>query len=891
MKDAHLNETILARLKPDYGFKDRGDWLQEGKCPACGKRELFTRTTSPWVLRCGRQNKCGAEFGIRELYPDLFEDFNKRYRPSADRPNATADAYMELARGLDPARMVGWYRQEKFWHPHAVGDKGSATVRFDIDRENDIYMERLVEPVDIKAADGTVSQRKAHFNGSYRGLWWIPPGMEIEDGDEVWLVEGCIDAASLYLNGVKAVATLTCTNYPSKPLMEYQLRPIKWVWALDNDKAGRRYNRKHARTMRDAGFGDVYCALIPQKGRTKTDYNDAHKAGRLTPRNIAEYKYQGALLLAANALDKALLIWNQKNINGFDFEYDKRLYWFELDIEKYAKAVEALKETDEGHAMDQDEIKAKAAQQSGSLVEMANCYPEFLYFQVNELTDESWYYSRIHFPHGARPVKNTFTGAQLSAPTEFKKRMLSVAAGSIFTGSRTQLDRFLKKQLFGIKTVDTIDFIGYSKEHGAYVFNDIAVADGAVTRLNDEDFFEVGKTSIKSLNQSVHLHIGQAGDYSDEWVQLVWECFGAKGMIAVAFWFGSLFAEQIRGIQKSYPFLEVVGEPGAGKSTLIEFLWKLVGRQDYEGFDPSKSTLAARSRNFAQVSNLPVVLIEADRDEDTAKARRFDWDELKTAYNGRASRARGVKTSGNETYEPPFRGAIVISQNADVNASEAILQRIIHLNFDKSAHTPGTKDAAEKLESMPLASVSHFLERACRAEKAVMETVKSRTRKYEQQLMKLDGLKSVRIAKNHGQLLALVDALGELVSLTDMQMEEIYQTVCDLALERQDTIIADHPIVREFWETYDFLNGGGEGSQVLNHSRNDREIAINLNHFVRIATYQKQQIPLLTDLKRHLKTSKSRKFKDIKTVKTALQDQYGFQDGRTVKCWVFEHGI
>lgn len=888
MNNSRLQETIIGKLIADYRFKENGEWLQQGKCPACNRRELFTRTESPWVLRCGRQNKCGAEFRIKELYPDLFERFNERYQPTAAAPNATADAYMEFARGLDPARMKGWYRQERFWHPRAVGNReGTATVRFDVDREHGIYMERLVEPVDVEEEDGTVKTRKANFGGKYRGLWWRPPGMSIEDGDEVWLVEGCIDAASLFLSGVKAVATLSCHNYPDKALEEFSGLDVKWVWALDNDKAGRKFARRHAERMEKAGF-ETRAALIPQDGRNKTDFNDAYKAGRLEASDLEEYRYQGALLLARTAIDKALLIWRKKNFNGFHFEFDNRLYWFELDIEKYSKAVEAVRDTDEGPAMTQEEVIAKAAQTSGTLVEIANCYPQFLYYQANSLTDESWYYARIRFPHGSPPVKNTFTGAQLSAPTEFKKRLLSIAAGSIFTGSKTQLDRFLKSELFAIKTVETVDFIGYSKEHGAYVFNDIAIAGGKLVPINDEDFYEVGKLSIKSLNQSVHLHIADADDYRKEWAQLVWECFGAKGMIATAFWFGSLFAEQIRAMHKSFPFLEVVGEPGAGKSTLIEFLWKLFGRQDYEGFDPSKSTMAARSRNFAQVSNLPVVLIEADRDEDTAKAKKFDWDELKTAYNGRASRARGVKTGGNETYEPPFRGAIVISQNADVNASEAILQRIIHLTFDRSRHTASTKVAAEKLEGMPTSAVSHFIRMACLQEKAVLEAVRTRTPEYERQFMKLPELKSVRIAKNHGQLMALVEALAEIIDLTENQVQEIYETVCAIAIERQEAIVADHPIVREFWETFDYLNEGKDGQDRLNHARDPGEIAVNLNHFVKVAALHKQQIPVLADLKRHLKTSKSRRFKAIKTVKTALQDDFGTMASASVKCWVFE---
>ena len=91
-----LRGRVLPRILADYGFKPSADkkWLNQGKCPACGKKELFTSAENPWVLRCGRVNKCGQEFSVRDLYPEEFRDFTKRFEATPQNPNATADAYM-----------------------------------------------------------------------------------------------------------------------------------------------------------------------------------------------------------------------------------------------------------------------------------------------------------------------------------------------------------------------------------------------------------------------------------------------------------------------------------------------------------------------------------------------------------------------------------------------------------------------------------------------------------------------------------------------------------------------------------------------------------------------------------------------------------------------------
>jgi hypothetical protein len=307
--------------------------------------------------------------------------------------------------------------------------------------------------------------------------------------------------------------------------------------------------------------------------------------------------------------------------------------------------------------------------------------------------------------------------------------------------------------------------------------------------------------------------------------------------------------------------------------------------------------MAARARNFSQVSNMPVVLIEGDRtEEDRVKQKGFDWDELKPLYNGRSVYSRGVKNSGNETYEPPFRGALVISQNANVNASDAIMQRICHIGFDLASHTQESKRAADELGQIGVDALSGFMLKATMAEKAILASFEERLPFHEKRLLKVQGVRNLRIVKNHAMLAALVDALSHVVSIGNVERASTQAFIEDMASERQEAINADHPSVQTFWETYEFLNGSDDTPR-LNHARKeDQIIAINLNHFVAVASDLRQQIPELSELKKLLKTSRVRKYVCQKPVNSAINATWnarrsqegGAERPATVKCWVFE---
>lgn len=885
-----LAGDIALRLVRDYGFKERNNKLEAGTCPSCGKRSLWAFSEAPWVVRCNRLNKCASELHVKELYPELFASWSDRFVRSPEAPNAAADAYLRDARGFDLARLAGWYVQESYYsHELKIG---SATVRFPL--AGGAYWERIIDQ------PARFGDRKATFHGQYGGTWWQPPNLPA-DAAELWLVEGIFDAIALMHHCIAAVALLSCVNYPRAALAALaeqcaaagRPRP-RLVWALDDDRAGRRYMAQHIERARADGW-TASAALPKQQGKVKMDWNELHLLDRLSPQHVEEYRYLGDLFTAASPSEKARLVYHRTGDAQFPFDYRNRSYWFKLELDAFQRETAAVREAHPD--MPDGEVREHAVLRAGVVQMVANCQPTALYYQANPQTDEAWYYFRVAFPHDGEPIKATFTSAQIASSSEFKKRLLGVAPGAMYTGTGAQLDGYLARQLARIPTVQTIDYIGYSKEHGCYVYGDVAIKEGRLYRLNDEDFFDVGKLAIKTISQSASLTLStDSKAVPADWLPLLWQAFGPKGLVALAFWFGSLFAEQIRQSHKSYPFLELVGEPGAGKTTLIEFLWKLCGRRDYEGFDPSKSSLAARARNFAQVSNLPVVLIEADRGEEGAKQRGFDWDELKTAYNGRSTRARGVKNAGNETYEPPFRGAIVISQNAEVSASDAVLQRIVHIYCDRSAQTPATRASAEALERIAIEDVSGFLLAAVMAEKQVLETFDARVSQHENALLERPDVKTVRLAKNHAQVMALLDALRLVLPLTDEQHAAGLAELGRMVAARQQAISADHKHVQQFWEVYDFIESADDDRPILNHARGAGLIAINLQHMAQAAGERRIELPTIEDLKRVLKTSRQRKFIDIRAVNSALNAFHNREHlhlpkrPETVKCWVFDSG-
>ncbi|MBB3877925.1 toprim domain-containing protein [Sphingomonas pseudosanguinis] len=895
-----LLKELLGRLKKDYGFVERKRYLQEGKCPACGKKELFTWLDKPYVLKCGRENRCGETFQVKPLYPEIFDDWSKRYVRTAQDPHAAADAYLQHARGFNLMGLRGCYTQETY-HDSKL-DISTATVRFPLPGAPNTYWERLIDQ------PGRFGKKKARFayGCQYSGLWWAMPAHTADmlaDANEVWIVEGIFDAIALNQapafkdRGAIAVSTLSCNNYPEQALDALRLAAAgknkstpKIVFAYDVGAAGVRYTRDFVKKARAANYFCGAAQVRPDGEGDKHDWNDLAQADLLTAEHLTDYLWNGEVTIAGSATEKAMLIYKKERYASFPIIFGGKQLWASFSVERINQIQQQWMESDdEEHALYKDmSPQARwdaAAEEACDIEEVANCTFRTLYFQRDAAIEEGSYYLRVDFPKGRASVKATFSGSATTTNGEFKKRLASVAAGGQWTGSAFQLDRLMQVQWTNLKLVEAIPHTGYSKEHGAWVLGDRAVYQGRVYEPNEEDFFVLGKQNVKLRTTERMLRITYDPDKLNlAWLPPLYTAYGAKGIVALTFWVMSFFADHLRRDQESLAFLEMTGLPGTGKSTLLEFLWKLAGRSGYEGFDPTKATNAGIARTLGQVGNLPVVLIEGDRTQES-HGKKFEWDELKTAYNGRAVRTRAIANGGMETFEPPFRGAIVIAQNDPVEASPALRERIMAMHFDKSRFNPAGKAAGEQLARADVENVSGFLIHVIRREADILKRYHENFRGHESRLGKLEGVRNGRLIKNHAQLAAMLDAMRLVVTnLTDAQMEEAHQFIGTMLQERQRAVESDHPHVELFWERFDHMRSieAAQTDKPIDHSRTPDVIAISLVQFEQKCADLRLSLPCsMIELKRLLKTSKTRKFLATKPVNSRTE--------KTVMCWVFKN--
>lgn len=875
-----LAADIRSALARDFNFKQQGKYYR-GKCPNrdCGKPKAWTEIDRPFVIFCSRAS-C-HETPIRDLYPDFYENFSERYPTTPQDKNATARAYLSVNRSFDISKLTCNWEQGSKRLPS--GDFAE-TVRFPLWGQH--YWERIIDNAKAQLIE---NKRKASFSFGikYTGKHWAPdPNLTIEDGDQIFIVEGIFHAIALHLSGKKVISAFSCNNLPTDIIEANADKKVTWVLAYDNDanNAGNDATLKYKDKLEKKNK-TVTVSLAP-RGQ---DWDDCYRAKLLGKKSFwFECEYRGGLLCAKTFKDYAYQEYLFKEYRYKVFPFKNALYRAKIDAKLNEKV------DGDGDAKDQLDIFSKEGnlefRSNASIEKISNSYPRLLYIEHDDLLNERLYTFLVSYENTHPDTFLSVEGGNLESASSFNKALLKNTNGAMFKGSAVDMQILLEKWLAKITTVSSLPFVGYDPNSKAYIFPKVAIHAGREIPLNDQGYFNIGKRGIKTNLKSYKL---EQGDFNPQILQHLYGAWGVNGLVSLAMWTSILFAQQIRSEYKSLPFFELTGEPGAGKTTLIRLLWRLLGRDNYEGFDPSKARPAGRRRTLAQGSNMPAVFIESDRDDGTnqAKIKSFEWDELKPLYDGGGLGTLGIAKRGNDTDEPIFQGGLVISQNASVDASTAMLERIVHLHYLRANRT--TAHHVKALDSATNQELAGYLVAVLKKESEYMQLFTSAQEKHAQALWEGDYIKhsAVRLILNHSQVMAAVDCLALVFpQITQQQVTECHQHIISRMTEREQRIQGDHPVVRDFWATYDYLQGhtvgrvdsAFEDTINLNHAQKpDAEIAINLNEFAECCRKYNQPLADLKDLRKLLTGSTSRQYIKHEKVHSPLNK-------RTMQLWRFK---
>lgn len=185
---------------------------------------------------------------------------------------------------------------------------------------------------------------------------------------------------------------------------------------------------------------------------------------------------------------------------------------------------------------------------------------------------------------------------------------------------------------------------------------------------------------------------------NNKWQEDLWNLFGEQGYVALAFYAGASIAYEIREYQQSLPFLNIDGERGTGKTSLIQFLNGMYFDENYIGFDPYRSTMAAVTRKINNAKSSPVILID-DADTYIRGNKRFDWESLKVLYNNSPYRIYGEKGS-DYVNEEPFKGSLIV-EGGCYSFSEALKARVFTITLSPVVGERVNTEAATRLFQYP----------------------------------------------------------------------------------------------------------------------------------------------------------------------------------------------
>ncbi len=549
---------------------------------------------------------------------------------------------------------------------------------------------------------------------------------DIKKKNQAIIVEGYTDVLSLYQNNIK---NSVCTGGLS--LSYQQIKLIKKyanevILVYDSDKAGRDALKRNIPKLLEQDGIRIYVVVLPD-GEDPDSYIRKHgkdeflKYSQLNRQEglsylIQEKKKECTDIQSKSDLKKYAVDLILKLPSKIEQEEwistlcnTKYLNCGKRDLKNLIKEttskVNKLKSTNNllsYNELDQDE---KAHLEQYGFVEKDNKY-YFYDKESSHLRSLSNFIIRPYFlvKNKSDPVRlikiinNKNQIAIIAMPTQVFTNLQQFntsieSNGNFLFEGKSNHFLTIKKKIYNImKNAIQIETFGHHKD-GFYAF-----ANGIVTPLT---FIPIDKNGIVSykeksyfleplsdINQKINQENTNIENFIymessltiENWANSFYKVHKDKGMIAMSFYFASLFRDVIFRKFNFFPHLFLFGASSTGKTYIARSISAMFGK-NIEPFMLMSGTAVGFARKLAQIKNAVAWFDEYRNDIDYRRIQN-----LKAAYDG-AGHQKGVKSQDYKTTTTPVNSACLISGQHQPISDIALFKRCIILSFSKAIRT------------------------------------------------------------------------------------------------------------------------------------------------------------------------------------------------------------
>lgn len=383
-----------------------------------------------------------------------------------------------------------------------------------------------------------------------------------------------------------------------------------------------------------------------------------------------------------------------------------------------------------------------------------------------------------------------------------------------FWGSVADLN-MLKRYLYE-KTETCIEIaqLGWQKTgffawaNGIYNGQFIKIDSYGIVKHDDKNYYLPALSSIYKgeeglfMSERRFIHRDNNSITLTDYSQRLIDVFGDNAMIALCFYFATLFRDYIVRINNFFPILNLFGPKGAGKTELAVSMMHFFGKGG-KGPNMNNTTKAALADHIGQLSN---ALVHIDEYKNSVDYEKIEF--LKGLWDG-TGRTRMNMDKDKKKETTAVDCGVILSGQEMPTADIALFSRLIYLSFYKTEYSDIEKKSFNELKEIEKKGLTHLTHEILNFRSYFIENYNEHYERISNEVTRELGKDIIedRLFRNWVMVLSAYSVLEDKVSLPFTHKSLIENSVRQLRVQQRETRNSNE--ISTFWNLVQYMHAEG----------------------------------------------------------------------------------